>query len=229
MTTARPKLPSAKVRGDKCIGRATNIQSKQKNADTGLGERNGDKEAVDEWKPSTGVTGTKTRKATHKYIKKNAPKTKKLAKNEPLACPWPGCDARLARKDHLKRHIAAHTDGKPFRCPAAFCSYAAKRQDNLAEHLKLRHKLSVTATRKSAAGVAKASRDEIRSLARAVEAAINAATSIGDAETGQCVAAGSKRKNKDHDNAANRSKKRTRISNSTGATEAGAGESTTVD
>ncbi|KAF9737657.1 ste12-like transcription factor [Paraphaeosphaeria minitans] len=197
--------------------RVRNFQTKQVYIDADFGEENeeGDQsdvheESGDEWNPSVGGANS-TCKATRKYTKKNASKTKKTAKTAPLACNWPGCDAHLTRMDHLRRHIATHTDGKPFRCPTAFCGYGAKRRDNLAAHLKLQHNFSAAAAREIAAIAAEAASDEIRSLARAVEATIKAAASDSDTELDQDVAVGSKRKNKDRGQSATHSKKRARV------------------
>ncbi|KAK7181615.1 hypothetical protein PSPO01_12291 [Paraphaeosphaeria sporulosa] len=217
-------------------GRAINFQFKQVDIDADSGEQyevrqsDVDEGSGDEWNPSGGGASSKTRKPTHNYTKKNALKTKKALRTAPVTCTWPGCGAHLARIDHLRRHIAAHIspDGKPFRCPTAFCGFAAKRRDSLAAHLKLRHKLSAAAARKSAASAAEAANDEIRSLARAVEAAIKVAASDSDTELDQVVTAGSKRKNKDRGHATIHGKKRAHVSNGSGATENGEGQTHAV-
>jgi hypothetical protein len=157
-------------------------------------------------------------------------KLTKTALTDPLLCPWPGCGRHLSRIDHLRRHVAGHTDAKSFKCPAPFCGYAAKRKDNLKDHLQLRHKLGAAAARRGANKAAQDALAETRSLGVAVKATIDTAKRIGDAESDQNASAGRKRKNGGRSgDEASRKKHNTRSSGSTDTKAAETGQAAAVD
>jgi hypothetical protein len=70
----------------------------------------------------------RTRKQRQRQISRHTPEQK---------CPWPRCNRKFKRSEHLKRHefTVHHPNQEVFPCQ--FCKHPFNRKDNLKSHLKL--------------------------------------------------------------------------------------------
>ncbi|KAL3424199.1 hypothetical protein PVAG01_03480 [Phlyctema vagabunda] len=58
-----------------------------------------------------------------------------VQKQAKRCCPWPGCQGRFQRQEHLKRHMKTHRN--EIKLPCQFCGKVFGRADNLKSHIRL--------------------------------------------------------------------------------------------
>jgi hypothetical protein len=79
----------------------------------------------------------RTRKQRQRQISGTIPSNIRIQHTPEQKCPWPRCNRKFKRSEHLKRHefTVHHPNQEVFPCQ--FCKHPFNRKDNLKSHLKL--------------------------------------------------------------------------------------------